>query len=100
MGGNSASILCVEPDEIVLESRCAVLKSINYNPVSASPRAAEVILRAQKFVLIVFSNLSDWDVQHIVSLADGAEVLVLDGLTMPSELLTLVSQRLNRQRQA
>jgi hypothetical protein len=32
--------------------------------------------------------LRDSDLHRIVSLADGAEVLVLDGLTKPSELLS------------
>jgi hypothetical protein len=40
--------------------------------------------------------LSDFDLGGIINLADGADVLVLDELTSPSELLSLVAQRLNR----
>jgi hypothetical protein len=39
---------------------------------------------------------SDYDLHKIVNAAVGADVLVLDGLTMPSELLSLVAQYLNR----
>jgi hypothetical protein len=94
-------ILCVELDFTVLESRCAVLKYSGYDATPASPRVAEIALRSQKFDLIVVSTLSDSDLHRIINLADGADVLVLDELTMPSELLSLVAQRLNRhQRQA
>jgi DNA-binding response OmpR family regulator len=92
----AAKILCVELDLAVLESRCAVLKQSGYDAVSASPQLAEIVLRSQKFDLIVLSSLSGTDLHRIVNLADGADVLVLDGLTMPSELLSLVAQRLNR----
>jgi DNA-binding response OmpR family regulator len=91
----NAKILCVEADVAVLESRCAVLKYSGYDASSASPQLAEIVLRSRKFDLIVLSRLRDSDLHRIVSLADGAEVLVLDGLTTPSELLSLVAQRLN-----
>jgi hypothetical protein len=42
----------------------------------------------------VLSWLSDYDLQRIINLADGADVLVLEDLTVPSELLSLVAQRL------
>jgi hypothetical protein len=41
--------------------------------------------------LIVLSALSDSDLLRIINLADGADVLVLEGLTMPSELIFLVT---------
>ena len=89
-------ILCVELDAGLLESRCDVLKYAGYDAASASPKVAEIMLRCQKFDLIVLSALSDFDQNRIVALADGAEVLVLDAFTYPSELLSLVAQRLNR----
>jgi hypothetical protein len=91
-----AKILCVELDLFVLESRCAVLKYSGYDAASASPQVAEMLLSSQKFDLIVLSTVSDSDLHRIVNLSDGAEVLVLDGLTMLSKLLSLVAQRLNR----
>jgi hypothetical protein len=91
-----AKILCVELDVFVLESRCAVLKYSGYDAASTSPQLAEIVLRSRKFDMLVISSLNDTDLLRIVNLSDGAEVLVLDGLTMPSKLLSLVAQRLNR----
>ena len=91
----AAKILCVELDVTVLESRCAVLKVSGYDAASASPQLAEIVLRGQKFDLLVLSSLSDSDLHRIVNMADGAEVLVLEEFTLPSELLSLVAQRLS-----
>jgi hypothetical protein len=93
-------ILCVERDVSVRKSRCAILKYSGYDAASASPQVAEIVLRSQKFDLIVISRLSDFDLHRIINLADGADVLVLGELTMPSELLSLVAERLDRQRKA
>jgi DNA-binding response OmpR family regulator len=95
----AAEILCVERDMGLLESRCAVLKHSGYDAASASPEIAEIVLRSRKFDLIVLSKLSDSDLHRIINCADGAAVLVLNGFTSPSELLSLVAQRLNRGRQ-
>ena len=89
-------ILCVESDLAVLESRCAVLKFSGYDAASATLRVAEMVLRSQKFDLIVVSRLSNPDLQRIINLSHGADVLALDALTFPSELISLVAQRLNR----
>jgi DNA-binding response OmpR family regulator len=93
-------ILCVEQDVSVRKSRCGILKHSGYDPAPASPRVAEIVLRSQKFDLIILSRLSDFDMQRIVNLAHGADVLVLEELTAPCELLSLVAQRLDRQRKA
>jgi hypothetical protein len=92
----AAKILCVEVDVIVRESRCAVLKYSGFDAASASPKLAEIALRSKKFDLIIVSWLRDFDLSRIINLADGAEVLVLEVFNMPSELLSLVAQRLNR----
>jgi hypothetical protein len=96
----AAKILCVESDSAVRESRCAVLKYSGYDTASGSPQLAEILLRSQKFDLIVLSTISDYDLHRIIGLSDGAELLVLEELTLPHELLSLVTQRLNRQRRA
>jgi len=93
-------ILCVEQDVSVRKSRCTVLKYSGYDAVSASLQVAEIMLRCQKFDLIVLSKLPDYDLNRIINFADGADLLVLDGFTTPLELLTLVAQRLDRQRKA
>jgi hypothetical protein len=84
----------------VRKSRCAILKYSAYDAAPASPQVAEVVLRSQKFDLIVLSGPTEFDLHRIINLADGADVLVLEELTMPSELLSLVSERLDRQRKA
>ena len=95
-GSMFGKILCVEQNVSVRKSRCAILKNSGYDAAPASPKVAEVLLRSQKFDLIVLSRLSDFDLHRVINLADGADVLVLDGFTAPSELLSLVAQRLQR----
>ena len=80
-------VLCVELDVGFLKSRCAVLEHSGYDAASASPQVAEIVLRSQKFDLVVLSKLSDIDLHRIINLADGEEVLVLEAFTGPSELL-------------
>jgi hypothetical protein len=97
----AAKILCVENDLAVLESRCTVLKYSGYDAASTSPQGAEVVLSSRKFDLIVLSGVSEFEQHQILNLADGAQVLVLDVLTMPKDLLALIAERLNgRQRRA
>jgi hypothetical protein len=91
MDFGAAKILCVGPHLAVLESRCAILNYSGYDAVSASPKLAEIALRSQNFDLIVLSNLSHSDLHKISNLADGANVLVLYEITLPSELLSLVA---------
>jgi hypothetical protein len=66
-------------------------KYSGYDAVSASPQLAEIVLRKQNFDLMVLSNLSDSDLHKIIDLADGANVVVLYEITLPSELLSLVA---------
>lgn len=96
----AARILCIEHDFSVLESRCAVLKHLGYDAASASPRVAQIVLRRQKFDLIVVPSLSDDDLPRILNLSDGADILVLDEFSAPSEFLSMVARRLNRRRRA
>jgi hypothetical protein len=91
----AAKILCVEHDRAVLETRCAVLKYSGYDSVSVSPHGAEVVLSSRKFDLIVLSGLSEFEQHRILNLADGAQVLVLDMLILPDDLLALIAETLN-----
>jgi hypothetical protein len=92
----AAKILCVELDLTMLETRGAVLRHSGYDAASASPRVAEMVLQSRKFDLIVVSSLGDFELHRINNFSDGADVLVLEEFTFPSELLFLVAQRLNR----
>jgi hypothetical protein len=93
----AARVLCVEFDQAVLDSRCAVLKHSGYDVVSASPQGAEIALRSQKFDLVIVSALSDHDLHRIINFSDGADVLVVDeGPIVPSVFVLLVQERLAR----
>jgi hypothetical protein len=81
-----------EPDVSGGRSRCAILKYSGYDAASASPLIAEIVLRRRKFDLIVLSGLSDFDLHCIIALADGAELLVLEGVIRRRELLSSVAQ--------
>jgi hypothetical protein len=95
----SPKILCIESDLAVRETRCAVLNKSGYDATAASSQLADIVLRIQKFDLIVLSETSDCDWHRTFNLADGADVLVLEGFTMPLELLWLVEERLSRLQQ-
>jgi hypothetical protein len=100
MATGSPRILCVGSDLAVLEKPCAVLNVSGYDAASTTPQVAEIVLRSHKFDLIVVSKLSDSDLHRILNLSDGADVLVFDGITISGELISLVAQRLDRQRRA
>jgi hypothetical protein len=54
----AAKMLYIELGLAVRESRCASLKHSGYNAASASPQLAEIVLRSQKFDLMVLSSLN------------------------------------------
>jgi DNA-binding response OmpR family regulator len=87
-------ILCVESDDSLRASRCAVLESAGYHSVSASPKVAEILLSGQKFDLVVLSGLDEYNVSRIVNVADGAEILVLTGFIKPPALIHLVAEKI------
>jgi DNA-binding response OmpR family regulator len=93
-------ILCVESDDSLRASRCAVLESAGYHSVSASPKVATTLLSGQKFDLVVLSGLNDFDLQRIVNLADGAEILVLTGFIKPPALIDLVAEKIRHYQSA
>lgn len=91
----TSRILCVEPDPLVLETRCSVLKLSGYDTSAASIPLAESLLARQTFDLIVVSSrLRDADKRRIFDAARGARIMMLVGSITPSELLSTVSERL------
>jgi hypothetical protein len=93
------AVLCVDPDLSILEGRCAVLQKSGYDAIGTTPQFAEIVLSGRNFDLIVISNLSDYQRDRLINLADGAKLLVLDeDITMPIELLHLVAERLPQRR--
>jgi hypothetical protein len=89
-------ILCIGADERLLRTRCAVLAQDGYEPVCSLFPDAEGILKSESFDLIVVSAfLSDREKAEVLEIVDGkTPTIVLEGLTLAPELLTLVKSRL------
>jgi hypothetical protein len=98
--GMAPRILCVASNLAILENRCEALKASSYDVSSATPQVAESLLLNQTFDLIVVSGLSGFDLQKVNNLAGGADMLVLSGLALPSEMLFSAGQLLDRQESA
>ena len=94
MTAKAPRILCIEPDPSVLDSRCGILKHHGYDALAASLQLAEVLLASQRIDLIILSAmLKGEEKSRIASAAGKTRILVLEGLTLPSELLSLVAER-------
>lgn len=91
----AARILCVGNDPDLLLTRCAVLSQTGYESRSATVSEAEILLATNRYDLVIVSAFLSADEKRrcISAVADGA-FMVLDGLTMVSELLALVEARL------
>jgi CheY-like chemotaxis protein len=89
-------VLCVEDDRNIRESRCMQLESFGYHSVSASPRFAEILLLYKRFDLVVLSVADDHDLNRIINLAEGADILVLSEFGNPDDLPSMVADRLRR----
>jgi CheY-like chemotaxis protein len=94
MASACRTILCVESDQSVLRSRCAALQSSGYEATAASPQLAEILLTYRKFDLLVVSRASAYEIDRLVNVSDGAQILVLNELATPVDLLNLVAARL------
>jgi hypothetical protein len=78
----SPSILCVELDTAVLESRCGLLTWTDYKVTYGPPQLAKTLLWSRKFDLILVSSTLGQDVlRRITHGAGRSPVLVLDGST-------------------
>jgi hypothetical protein len=89
-------ILCIGVDESLLRTRCAVLARIGHEALCTLFADAEGILRSERFDLIVVSAfLNAEEKAELIAIVDGkTPTIVLEGLTMAPELLTLVESRL------
>jgi hypothetical protein len=66
------TIICVDPDLLILEGRCGVLRKSGYDATGAPPQFAEIVLSDRKFELVILSNLSDYQRDRInVPMATG-----------------------------
>jgi hypothetical protein len=89
-----ARIFCIGADESLLRTRCAVLARNGHEALCSLFRNAEGILRSEPFDLIVVSAfLSDREKAEVLTIVDGkTPTIMLEGLTMAPELLTLVDR--------
>ncbi len=94
MNVGAARILCVDPDLPLLETRCALLEHSGYDVGIAPPQSAETVLGEQRFDLLILRSLDESVCQRLAALSQGAEVLILEGYTNPTELLSLVAKLL------
>jgi hypothetical protein len=95
-----ARLLCVGKDPALLQTRCAVLCRHGYDSTSATVAEAEIPLRTEEFDLVVVSAfLSGFEKDRVISAAGEIPTLVLEGLTLASELLAQVELLLSSVRQ-
>jgi hypothetical protein len=90
-------ILCVGKDADLLRTRCGVLQRSGYNARETLYPQSENLLRTERFDLIIISFfLSDQEKSQIIKLIAGTTpTIMLQGLTLPPELLRLVEQHLS-----
>jgi hypothetical protein len=97
MPSRPARLLCVGEDFDLLRTRCAVLSQSGYEAKSATVPEAELLLRAEKFdLIIVTAFLCEWEKGRILSAAGKMPTLLLQGLTRSPELLVEVERRLSQ----
>jgi DNA-binding response OmpR family regulator len=89
-----ARILCIGADDSLLRTRCAVLAQNGHEAVCSLFPEAEAILGSERFDLIVISAcLRDREKAEVLAIIDGkTPTIMLEGLTMAPELLTLVDR--------
>jgi hypothetical protein len=91
----SYRLLCTGNEAGLLQSRCAVLRHAGYDAQAATLSETEILLRAEKYELVIISaNLSEWEVGRILSAAGKTPTYVLRGLTLAPELLAQVDRLL------
>jgi hypothetical protein len=91
-------ILCIGADESLLRARCAVLARNRHKAVCGMFSDAEGILRSERFDLIVVSAfLSAQEKAEVLAIIDGkTPTIMLEGLTLAIELMTLVDRWLEQ----
>jgi hypothetical protein len=94
----TGTILCVESEDAARESRCNALTMAGYTAVRASFKKAMTVLSESAFDLVVSSGLSDDEIARLKKLANGAELLSLDGDCLSTVLLFMVDERLRQLR--
>ena len=95
MHSRHARLLCTGKDPGLLLTRCAVLNQYGHDAQPANLSDAEVLVRTQKFDLIIVSAwLKDCEKRPLLAAAGKTPVLELTGLTPADDLLAKVAQML------
>ena len=87
-------ILCIGQDEPLLQSRCAVLASSGYEAFPVLIPDAFKIMAAIKFELVIMSASSFTDPAFSAAIPPDTQILLLDGLIVPSQLLSMTEHRI------
>jgi hypothetical protein len=96
MPSRPARLLCVGKELDSLQTSCAVLSHSGYDAKSATVAEAELLLRTEKFALIIVSAfLSHEEQARVISAAGETPTLVLEGLTFAPQLLAQVERMLS-----
>jgi hypothetical protein len=90
------SDLCVGNDQMLLQTRCAVLHKSAYQAEAASPAEANRIMRHGGYDHVILSiSLSDEERSGVIaSIPAGTKILKLDHFIGPYDLLVSVGQLL------
>ena len=95
MHSRHAHLLCTGKEPGLLLTRCAVLNRSGHDAQPANLSEAEVLVRTQKFDLVIVSAwLNECDKKPLLAAAGKTPILELTGLTPADDLLTKVEQML------
>jgi hypothetical protein len=89
-------ILCIGKDRFLLELRCQVLSRTGYYAQAAFIPEAYERLRSMRFDLVITTKeLAEKHREDLYAAVPlGIQVLLLDGLTFPADLLAAVAETL------
>ena len=91
-----ARILCVGNEMTLLRIRSQVLAHAGYSSQTATVKdAAEVVSKEAFDLVIVAAFLNEEDKRRVLSAAGDTRTLVLQGFTVPPELLAAIEAKLS-----
>jgi hypothetical protein len=95
MKSSSFRILCIGDNPHLLELRCAVLAHMGYAAKTVYIAEAYDQMWSVKFDLVIMtSRLAEEHSDLYAAIAAGTQVLLLNGVTFPAQLLAAVAEKL------
>ena len=93
MHPSTLQILCVASEARLARTQSEILRRSGYNTLSASFNEASNLLASKYYDVVVISDdMRAYEITQIVDWVDRARIIVLTGLTLPTDLLTLVRE--------